>query len=80
MRQEQRTHVHVATVANSLSRTPSPIPYRCTQNRDKTLSAPVHPDVIDPNSDTIVWQYGHTGKPGSKPGYLHTPDSVDLFP
>ena len=36
--------------------------------------------VIDPQTDTIIWQYGHTGKPGDKPGYLHTPDSAVLVP
>jgi outer membrane protein assembly factor BamB len=36
--------------------------------------------VIDPQTDTIIWQYGHTGRPGSKPGYLHTPDSAVLVP
>ena len=36
--------------------------------------------VIDHNSKKIVWQYGHTGKPGAAPGYLHTPDSVALVP
>jgi DNA-binding beta-propeller fold protein YncE len=36
--------------------------------------------VIDPQTDTIIWQYGHTGKPGAKPGYLHTPDSAVLVP
>jgi DNA-binding beta-propeller fold protein YncE len=36
--------------------------------------------VIDPQTDTIIWQYGHTGHPGSKPGYLHTPDSAVLVP
>jgi DNA-binding beta-propeller fold protein YncE len=34
--------------------------------------------VIDPQTDTIVWQYGHTHAPGSRPGYLHTPDSAVL--
>jgi DNA-binding beta-propeller fold protein YncE len=34
--------------------------------------------VIDPQTKTIVWQYGHTGKPGTKPGYLHTPDTAVL--
>jgi hypothetical protein len=34
--------------------------------------------VIDPHSNTIVWQYGHTGQAGSQPGYLHTPDSAIL--
>jgi len=28
----------------------------------------------------IVWQYGHTGVPGSAPGYLSNPDGVDLAP
>jgi hypothetical protein len=36
--------------------------------------------VIDPVTHRIVWQYGHTGVAGSKPGYLHDPDGVDLTP
>jgi hypothetical protein len=36
--------------------------------------------VIDPATHRIVWQYGHTGVPGSAPGYLHDPDGVDLVP
>jgi outer membrane protein assembly factor BamB len=36
--------------------------------------------VVDPRTNRIVWQYGHTGKRGSKPGYLFTPDGVDLAP
>ncbi len=36
--------------------------------------------VIDRNSKKIIWQYGHTGKAGTAPGYLHTPDSVALVP
>jgi hypothetical protein len=36
--------------------------------------------VIDPHTNRIVWQYGHTGQPGSKPGYLANPDGVDLAP
>ncbi len=36
--------------------------------------------VIDRASKKIVWQYGHTHKAGSAPGYLHTPDSVALVP
>ena len=36
--------------------------------------------VIDPRRNTIVWQYGHTGRAGSGPGYLHTPDSATLLP
>ncbi len=36
--------------------------------------------VVDPRTNSIVWQYGHTGVAGAKPGYLHTPDGVDLVP
>jgi hypothetical protein len=36
--------------------------------------------VIDPHTNRIVWQYGHTGRPGTAPGYLNTPDGVDLTP
>jgi hypothetical protein len=36
--------------------------------------------VIDPVTNRIVWQYGHTGVAGSAPGYLHDPDGVDLTP
>ena len=36
--------------------------------------------VINPSTNKIVWQYGHTGTPGSAGGLLHTPDSVDLLP
>jgi hypothetical protein len=36
--------------------------------------------VIDPVTGRIVWQYGHTGKAGSAPGYLNDPDGVDLAP
>jgi hypothetical protein len=36
--------------------------------------------VIDPRTSRIVWQYGHTGRPGSRAGYLSTPDGVDLAP
>lgn len=36
--------------------------------------------VVNPKTNTIVWQYGHTGVAGSKPGYLHKPDGVDLAP
>ena len=27
----------------------------------------------------IVWQYGQTDAPGRGPGYLHTPDGLDLL-
>jgi hypothetical protein len=36
--------------------------------------------VIDPRTDRVVWQYGHTGVPGAAPGYLSRPDGVDLAP
>jgi outer membrane protein assembly factor BamB len=36
--------------------------------------------VIDPHSKRIVWQYGHTGIPGSRPGYLDKPDGLDVLP
>jgi DNA-binding beta-propeller fold protein YncE len=36
--------------------------------------------VIDPKTDQIVWQYGHTGVPGSAPGYLSDPDGTDFLP
>jgi hypothetical protein len=36
--------------------------------------------VIDPVTNRIVWQYGHTGVPGTAPGYLNDPDGVDLVP
>jgi len=34
--------------------------------------------VINPKLNKIVWQYGHTGVPGTAPGYLNTPDGLDL--
>lgn len=34
--------------------------------------------VIDPRTNRIVWQYGHTGRPGRRDGYLRIPDGVDL--
>ena len=36
--------------------------------------------VVDPRTNRIVWQYGHTGVAGSAPGYLSRPDGVDLVP
>jgi hypothetical protein len=36
--------------------------------------------VVDPRTNRIVWQYGHTGQPGSGPGYLNIPDGVDVAP
>lgn len=36
--------------------------------------------VVDPRTDRVVWQYGHTHVAGSDPGYLNNPDGVDLYP
>ncbi len=36
--------------------------------------------VVDPTSNAIVWQYGHTGVDGRAPGYLADPDGADLTP
>ncbi len=36
--------------------------------------------VINPKTNKIVWQYGHTGVPGSAPGYLNIPDGLDILP
>jgi DNA-binding beta-propeller fold protein YncE len=36
--------------------------------------------VIDPHTNRIVWQYGHRGRPGTRPGYLNIPDGVDPLP
>ncbi|MBO0775053.1 MAG: hypothetical protein J2P34_01960, partial [Actinobacteria bacterium] len=35
--------------------------------------------AIDPVTGALVWQYGVTGKPGIRPGRLHTPDGFDLL-
>jgi hypothetical protein len=36
--------------------------------------------VIDPATKRIVWQYGHNGIAGSRPGYLQKPDGLDMLP
>ncbi len=36
--------------------------------------------VVDPHTNRIVWQFGHTGVCSSRAGYLCTPDGVDLAP
>jgi outer membrane protein assembly factor BamB len=36
--------------------------------------------VLDPRTNTVVWQYGHTGVAGSTPGFLNNPTGADLFP
>ena len=35
--------------------------------------------AIDPVTKAIVWQYGVTGRPGTAPGRLNTPDGFDLL-
>jgi hypothetical protein len=36
--------------------------------------------VIDPRSKRIVWQYGRTDIPGTRHGFLNTPDGMDFIP
>jgi outer membrane protein assembly factor BamB len=36
--------------------------------------------IVSIRTDRIVWQYGHTDMPGRRPGYLNTPDGLDLLP
>ena len=36
--------------------------------------------VVDPRTNRVVWQYGHTGVAGNAPGFLSRPDGVDLAP
>jgi hypothetical protein len=36
--------------------------------------------VVDPRTNTVVWQYGHTGVAGSTAGFLNNPTGMDLFP
>jgi outer membrane protein assembly factor BamB len=36
--------------------------------------------VIDPNTNRIVWQYGHNDRHGRANGYLFTPDGIDEIP
>jgi hypothetical protein len=35
--------------------------------------------AIDPATRALVWQYGVTGRPGTAPGRLRTPDGFDLL-
>jgi PQQ-like domain/Kelch motif len=35
--------------------------------------------AIDPATGALVWQYGVTGRPGTAPGELNTPDGFDLL-
>jgi hypothetical protein len=34
--------------------------------------------IIDPRTNRVVWQYGHTGVASSAPGFLNNPDGLDL--
>jgi hypothetical protein len=36
--------------------------------------------VVDPRTNRVVWQYGHTHVAGSGAGYLDNPDGLDLYP
>jgi DNA-binding beta-propeller fold protein YncE len=36
--------------------------------------------VVDPRTNKVVWQYGHTKVPGSGPGFLNNPTGMDLYP
>ena len=36
--------------------------------------------VIDPGTNTIRWQYGHTDRASARRGYLNTPDGIDQVP
>ena len=35
--------------------------------------------AIDPKTNAVVWQYGHTGVAGTAPGLLNTPDGFDIL-
>ena len=35
--------------------------------------------IVSIRRHKIVWQYGHTDQPGTAPGYLNTPDGLDLL-
>ncbi|MBX5437182.1 MAG: hypothetical protein IRZ33_08190 [Alicyclobacillaceae bacterium] len=36
--------------------------------------------IIDIATKKTIWSYGHTGVPGSAPGYLNTPDDAYMLP
>ncbi|NMM25404.1 MAG: PQQ-binding-like beta-propeller repeat protein [Phycicoccus sp.] len=36
--------------------------------------------VVDPRTNRVVWQYGHTHVAGSSAGFLNNPDGLDLYP
>lgn len=35
--------------------------------------------IIDPRTNKILWQYGHTGQEGSRAGFLREPDGIDFL-
>jgi hypothetical protein len=35
--------------------------------------------IVSIKTKRIVWQYGHTDRAGSSPGYLNTPDGLDIL-
>ena len=36
--------------------------------------------VVDPRTNYVVWQYGHTHVAGSGSGYLNNPTGLDVYP
>ncbi len=36
--------------------------------------------VVDPRTNKVVWQYGHTKVPGASAGFLNNPTGMDLYP
>jgi outer membrane protein assembly factor BamB len=36
--------------------------------------------IVDPATNTIVWQYGTTDRPGRTPGHLDVPDGHEPIP
>lgn len=36
--------------------------------------------VVDPKTNTVVWQYGTRGQPGASAGLINEPDGLDLAP
>jgi outer membrane protein assembly factor BamB len=36
--------------------------------------------VVDPRTNKVVWQYGHTKVPGAGAGFLNNPTGMDLYP
>jgi DNA-binding beta-propeller fold protein YncE len=36
--------------------------------------------IVNPRTKRVVWQYGVSGVPGRRPGYLDNPDGIDLVP